>query len=86
VADAVEAWRQPERGRARVQAMQVEGKRPPAWDGAPAGPGKGVDNRGDSAHHTDVESSLIRKSLVRAHRALLWYRAFGQIVARATLA
>ena len=42
--------------------MEVEGKpQPPDYGG---GGGKGLDMRGDSAHHTDVESSLMRKSLV----------------------
>ena len=44
--------------------MEVEGKpQPPEYGGDG---GKGLDVRGDSAHHTDVESTLMRKSLVDA--------------------
>ena len=44
--------------------MEVEGKPQPPDSGG--GGGKGLDLRGDSAHHTDVESTLVRKSLVDA--------------------
>ena len=44
--------------------MEVEGK--PQLPDYGGGDGKGVDLRGDSAHHTDVESTLMRKSLVDA--------------------
>lgn len=44
--------------------MEVEGK--PQLPDYGGGNGKGVDLRGDSAHHTDVESTLMRKSLVDA--------------------
>ena len=44
----------------QMNSMEVEGKRPPL--GEPTD----IDKRGDSAHQTDVESKLIRKSLVDA--------------------
>ena len=55
--------------------MEVEGKPPPADYGG--GTGKGLDLRGDSAHHTDVESDAYaqvpcrRQGLCEVRQALV---------------